>query len=45
MRLWCIEGNPAAAFYLAMGARPTGSAGFDAHGVPLRENGFRFDLP
>lgn len=43
LRLWCIAGNQAEAFYLAMGAVPVGSASFDAHGVQLHENCYRFE--
>lgn len=44
LRLWVIAGNPAEAFYRAMGAQPIGSASFDSHGVPLRENCYRATL-
>ena len=44
MRLWCIAGNSAEAFYSAMGAQKVGSATFDAHGVQLHENCYRFEL-
>ena len=43
MRLWCIAGNTAEAFYAAMGARQIGSAAFDAHGVALREHCYRIE--
>ena len=43
MRLWCIAGNTAEAFYSAMGAQKVGSASFDAHGVQLHENCYRFE--
>jgi GNAT superfamily N-acetyltransferase len=42
LRLWCIAGNAAESFYLAMGAQRIGSATFDAHGVQLHENCYRF---
>jgi GNAT superfamily N-acetyltransferase len=45
LRLWCIAGNEAEAFYRAMGARKIGSADFDAHGLPLRENCYRAETP
>ncbi len=41
LRLWCIAGNSAESFYLAMGAQPIASATFDAHGVQLHENCYR----
>lgn len=43
LRLWCIAGNPAEAFYVAVGAQPIGSASFDAHGRTLRETCFRLE--
>ena len=44
LRLWVVAGNPAEAFYRAMGAQPIGSTSFDSHGVPLRENCYRATL-
>lgn len=41
LRLWCIAGNPAEAFYTAMGARRVGESSFELHGTPLRENCYR----
>jgi GNAT superfamily N-acetyltransferase len=41
LRLWCIAGNPAEAFYRAMGAQQVASASFDAHGVQVREHCYR----
>jgi GNAT superfamily N-acetyltransferase len=43
LRLWCIAGNDAEAFYRAMGAECIGSVPFDAHGVPLRERCYRVE--
>jgi GNAT superfamily N-acetyltransferase len=44
LRLWVIGGNPAVAFYCAMGARPVCSSTFDTHGVSLREDCYRAAL-
>lgn len=44
LRLWCLEGNEAEAFYLAMGARLIARRSFDAHGRPLGENCYRASL-
>lgn len=41
LRLWCIAGNPAEAFYVSMGAQRVGQKRFDAHGTPLQENCYR----
>ena len=41
LRLWCVTGNPAEAFYTAMGARGVGESSFVLHGVPLRETCYR----
>jgi len=43
LRLWCIAGNEAEAFYRAMGAKHVATADFDAHGVLLHENCYRLD--
>lgn len=44
LRLWVIAGNPAEAFYRAMGAQPAGSSTFVSHGVSLREDCYRAAL-
>ncbi len=41
LRLWCIAGNEAEAFYRAMGAQQVGRKTFDAHGATLHENCYR----
>lgn len=41
LRLWCIDGNEAEAFYRAMGAQCVARKSFDAHGSLLHENCYR----
>lgn len=41
LRLWCIVGNEAEAFYRAMGAQCVARKSFDAHGSFLHENCYR----
>ena len=41
LRLWCIAGNEAEAFYRAMGAEQVSAKPFDTHGTPLHENCYR----
>ena len=41
LRLWCIAGNEAEAFYRSMGAQCIGRKSFDAHGRPIEEHCYR----
>ncbi|MEO8124517.1 MAG: GNAT family N-acetyltransferase [Burkholderiales bacterium] len=41
LRLWCVDGNEAEAFYRAMGAQCVARKSFDAHGSLLYESCYR----